>query len=417
MQFFSGDFTNSLAASDHYIFGLDLGASKTCALVCERVTEGRLEVAGVGVAESRGWRKGVIVNLDSVVLSLKKAVEAAETEAKVSFETAYVSVGGAHLKGMNSRGAFSLGPAPREVTLEDKVKAFHNAKGVSLPEDREIIDALRQEYLLDSQNGIRDPIGMTGKTLEVNVHLITASTIAWQNIVTAVNRAGIKVPPSGTVFESLASSWACLSEDERELGVALLDIGGGSSELIVYFEGAVRHTGVIPIGGEHFTNDIAVGLRTPIPEAEKMKRLWGERDPIQTADPMIEVKSVGERPSRVASYSMLSEIIEPRASELIELLHAELGRAGCLKQLGSGLVLTGGGAKLGGLAALAEQTLGVPVRIGAPQGLEKMGEILPDPAYSAVAGLIVYGNRLLLMRGPSERGIVGKLWGALRGKN
>ena len=406
-----------MASSDRYIFGLDIGTSKTCALVCERVTEGKLEVVGLGVAESRGWRKGVIVNLDSVVLSIKKAVEAAEAEAKISFETAYVSVGGAHLRGMNSRGAFSLGPAAREVTLEDKVKAFHNAKGISLPEDREIIDAIKQEYLLDSENGIRDPIGMTGRTLEVNVHLITASTIAWQNIVTAVNRAGIKVPPSGTVFESLAASWACLSEDERELGVALLDIGGGSSELIVHFEGAVRHTAVIPIGGEHFTNDIAVGLRTPIPEAEKMKRLWGDRDPGQSGDPVIEVKSVGERPSRVASYSMLTDIIEPRASELIELLHAELGRAGCLKQLGSGLVLTGGGAKLGGLAPLAEQTLEMPVRVGVPQGLDKMGEILPDAGYSAVVGLVIYGNRLLLMRGPSDKGLVGKLWGALRGKN
>jgi cell division protein FtsA len=406
-----------LASSDRYIFGLDLGTSKTCALVCERVSEGGVEVAGLGVAESRGWRKGVIVNLDSVVLSIKKAVEAAEAEAKVSFETSYVSVGGAHLKGMNSRGAFSLGSAPREVTLEDKVKAFHNAKGISLPEDREIIDAIRQEYLLDSENGIRDPIGMNGRTLEVNVHLITASSMAWQNIVTAVNRAGIKVPPSGTVFEALASSWACLTEDERELGVALLDIGGGSSELIVHFEGAVRHTAVIPIGGEHFTNDIAVGLRTPIPEAEKMKRLWGERDPEQAGDPVIEVKSVGERPSRVASYSMLSEIIEPRASELIEHLHAELSRAGCLKQLGSGLVLTGGGAKLGGLAPLAEQGLGVPVRLGVPQGLEKMGEILADATFSAAVGLIIHGNRLLLMRGPGDKGIMGKIWGALRGKN
>ena len=406
-----------MGTSDRYIFGLDLGTSKTCALVCERVTEGRLEVAGLGVAESRGWRKGIIVNLDSVVLSIKKAVEAAEAEAKVSFESAFVSVGGAHLKGMNSRGVISLGPTAREVTLDDKVRAFHSAKSISIPEGREIIDALRQEYLLDSQNDIRDPIGMTGKTLEVNVHLITAATMAWQNIVTAVNRSGIKVPPSGTVFEAMASSWACLTEDERELGVGLLDIGGGSSELIVHFEGAVRHTGVIPIGGEHFTNDIAVGLRTPIPEAEKMKRLWGERDPMQSGDPVIEVKSVGERPSRVATYSMLSEIIEPRAAELVELLHAELGRAGCLKQMGSGLVITGGGSGLGGLVVLAEQTLGVPVRIGTPQALERMGDVLPDPAFAAVVGLVIYGNRLQLMREPSEKGIVGKLWGALRGKN
>jgi cell division protein FtsA len=406
-----------LAHKDRYIFGLDLGTSKTCALACQRVSEGKLEVAGLGVAESRGWRKGVIVNLDSVVMAVKKAVEAAESEAKVSFEWAYVGVGGAHIKGMNSRGALPLGPQPREVTLEDKVRAFQNAKSVSLPEDRELIDALRQEYLLDSQNDIRDPLGMTGKTLEINVHLITASTTAWQNIVTAANRSGIKVPDSGTVFEPLAASWACLSEDERELGVALVDIGGGSSELIVFFEGAVRHSAVIPIGGEHFTNDIAVGLRTPIPEAEKMKRLWGERDPVQSGDPVIEVPSVGERPSRVVSYSMLSSIIEPRACELLEMLHAELARAGLLKQLGAGVVLTGGGAKLGGFAALAEQSLGRPVRVGVPVGLEKMGEILPDPAFAAVVGLVTYGLRMQLMRDSNDKGLMGKLWGALRGKN
>jgi cell division protein FtsA len=405
-----------LAQRDRYIFGLDLGTAKTCALACQRNDEGKLEVAGLGVAESRGWRRGVIVNLDSVVLAIKKAVDAAEAQAKVSFEWAYVGVGGAHIKGLNSRGAVSLGPHHREVTVEDKVRAFQNAKSASLPPDRELIDALRQEYLLDSQDGIRDPLGMTGGTLEVNVHLITASTIAWQNIVTAANRSGIKVPDSGTVFEPLASAWSCLSEDERELGVALFDIGAGSSELIVFFEGAVRHTAVIPVGGEHFTNDIAVGLRTPIPEAEKMKRLWGERDPAQPVDTLIEVPSVGERPSRVASYSMLSNIIEPRAYELLELLHAELARVGLLKQLGAGVVLTGGGAKLGGLTALAEQILRLPARLGIPRGIERMGDVLPDPAYATVVGLITYGNRLRHLRETGDRSWMGKLWGVLRSK-
>ncbi len=406
-----------MAHKDRYIFGLDLGTSKTCALACQRNTESQLEVVGLGVAESRGWRKGVIVNLDSAVLAIKKAVEAAEAHAKVSFEWAYVGVGGGHLKGLNSRGALSLGAYAREVTLEDKVRAFQNAKAVAFPEDRELIDALRQEYFLDSQNNIRDPLGMTGKTLEVNVHLLTASATAWQNIVTAANRSGIRIPDSGTVFEPLASAWACLTEDERELGVALVDIGGGSSELIVFFEGAVRHTAVIPIGGEHFTNDIAVGLRTPIPEAEKMKCLWGEHDSQQLSDPVIEVPSVGERPSRVVSYSMLSGIIEPRAWELLELLQGELARAGYLKQLRAGLVLTGGGSKLGGLVRLAEQLVGVPVRLGFPSGLEKMGEVLPDPAFSTVVGLVTYGNRLQLMRDSGDRSLIGRLWGALRGKS
>jgi len=407
----------ALAQKDRYIFGLDLGTSKTCALACRRNEEGKLEVAGLGVAESRGWRKGLIVNLDSVGLAIKKAVDAAEAEAKVSFEWAYVGVGGAHLKGMNSRGALSLGSQPREVTLEDKIKVFQSAKNVSLPEDRELIEVIRQEYLLDSQNDIRDPLGMMGRTLEVNVHLISVSTTAWQNIVTAANRSGIKVPDSGTVFEPLASAWACLGEDERELGVALVDIGGGSSELVVYLEGAVRHTAVIPVGGEHFTNDIAVGLRTPIPEAEKMKRLWGEGDPSQRGDAVIEVPSVGERPARITTYSTLSEIIVPRACELLELLQEELARAGFLKQLRAGLVLTGGGAKLGGMTAMAEQILAMPVRLGKPSGLEKMSEPLLDPAFATVVGLVTYGHRLQMMRDSSDKGLMNKIWGALRGKN
>jgi cell division protein FtsA len=405
-----------VAHKDRYIFGLDLGTTKTCALACRRSEEGKLEVAGLGVAESRGWRKGVIVNLDSAVLAIKKAVEAAESEAKVSFEWAYLGVGGAHVKGVNSRGALTLGNHSREVTVEDKVKAFQMARSISLPPGQELIDALRQEYLLDSQDGIRDPLGMAGKCLEVNVHLVTASTTAWQNVVTAANRAGIKVPDSGTIFEALASAWACLTEDERELGVALLDIGGGSSELIVFHHGAVRYTAVIEVSGEHFTNDIAVGLRTPIPEAEKMKRVWGDRDPAQPADAPLEVPSVGERPTRVVNYATLSEIIEPRAQELIEFLHGELARSGFDKQLGAGVVLTGGGAKLGGLTSLAEQVLGLPVRLGRPAGMARMGDVLPDPAFATVVGLVTYGYRLRLLRDSDDRSWAGKLWSALRGK-
>lgn len=405
-----------MAHKDRYIFGLDLGTTKTCALACRRGDEGKLELAGLGVAESRGWRKGVIVNLDSVVLAIQKAVEAAEGQAKVSFEWAYVSVGGAHVKGVNSRGKVTLGSRSREVTVEDKVRAFQAAKSIPLPAGQELIDALRQEYLLDAQDGIRDPLGMTGKCLEVDVHLVTAATTAWQNIVTAVNRAGIKVPDSGTIFEGLASAWSCLTEDERELGVALLDIGGGSSELIVFHHGTVRYTAVIAVAGEHFTNDIAVGLRTPIPEAEKMKRIWGDREPAASADAPLEVPSVGERPARVVSYATLSEIIQPRALELLELLHAELARSGFEKQLGAGVVLTGGGANLGGLISLAEQVLGLPVRLGRPAGLTKMGDTLSDPAFATVVGLVTYGNRLRLLRDAGDRSWAGRLWSVLRGK-
>jgi cell division protein FtsA len=404
-------------AKDYTIAALDLGSTKTSLLVCQPGESGRLEAAGLGLAESRGWRRGLIVNLDAAAAAIKKAVEAAESASGLSVDSAYVGVGGPHIKGVNSRGALGLGRTTghtREVTREDISRVIQTAQGITLPPDRERLYIEQQEYLLDSQNGIRNPVGMLGARLEVNVHLITASTAAHQTIVTAVNRAGVEV--LDTVYEPLACALSCLTSDERELGVALVDIGGGSTDLVVYFQGTVRHSAVIPVGGDHFTNDIAVGLRTPIPEAERMKRAWGERDPAKPFDTMLEVASVGDRPSRAVSYAMLTEIIEPRGVELMELVQAELQRSGYEKQLGAGVVLVGGGAKLGGLAAMADQTLGIPARVGQPRGLGKMGEILPDPSYAALVGLIAYGNRLHVLRDTEEKGWTGKLWGVLRGK-
>ena len=300
-----------------YITALDLGSTKTCVLMCQLSEKSKLGVAGLGVAESKGWRKGIIVNLDSAVLSVKKAVEAAEDAAGVSVDSAYIGVGGPHIRGVNSRGALPLGPRSREVTSEDVRRVFEIARGVSMPPDRTLVFAKPQEYLLDSQNGIRHPLRMVGSRLEVNVHLVTGSTVAHENVVSAVQGTGIKV--EDTVFEALAAAESCLTADERELGAALIDIGGGSSDLVVYCKGSVRQTAVIPVGGEHFTNDIAVGLRTPIPEAEKMKLAWGERGPDEPQDAALEVPSVGERPARMVSYAKLSEIIEPRAAELLEL--------------------------------------------------------------------------------------------------
>ncbi len=403
-----------MAHKDRYIIGIDLGNYKTCALVCQPGQSGKLEVAGMGVADSRGWRKGVIVNLDLAVLAIKKAVEAAEAAAGVPVDSAYVGVAGSHIRGVNSRGAVTLGPRSREVTREDIRKVIETAQRISLPPDRELLHVLPQEFLLDSQDGIRDPVGMLGGRLEANVHLVTASTAASRNVIAALNRAGIVV--QDTVYEPLASAEACLTADDRELGVALVDIGGGSTDLVVFHQGTVRHTAVIPVGGEHFTNDIAVGLRTPIPEAEKMKRAWGERDPAKPEEAAVEVPSVGERPARVVSYSMLTEIIEPRAVELLELAQAELARSGFEKQLGSGVVLAGGGAKLGGLVPLAEQTLGLPVRMGRPAGLANMGEVLPDPTFATVVGLVAYGNRLRLLRDSRNQSWMGKLRSVFRGK-
>lgn len=406
-----------MAHKEPYVAGVDLGSTKTCVLVCKFGDGGKLRVAGWGVAESKGWRKGAIVNLDAAVPPIKKAVEAAEAAAGIPIDSAYVGVAGSHIKGINSRGAVALQKAPnvhRETTREDIRKVIHAAQSVKLPPDRELVHVLPQEFLLDSQDGIRDPLGMVGGRLEVNVHLVTASSAASQNIVTAVNRAGIVVVD--TVFEPLADAEACLTTDERELGVALVDVGGGSTDLAVLHQGTVRYTAVIPVGGEHFTNDIAVGLRTPTLEAEKMKKAWGERDISKPADTLLDVPSVGERPNRVVSYAMLSEIIEPRAMELLELVQAELSRSGCDKQLGAGVVLAGGGAKLGGLGALAEQVLGLPVRMGEPRGIQSLGEALPDPAYLTVVGLAAYGNRQRLLRDTHDPGWLGKFWKAVRGK-
>jgi len=399
-----------------YIVGLDLGSTKTCVLVCEPVHNGKLRVAGFGMAESKGWRRGVIVNLDSALLSIKKAVEAAEDAAGAPVDNAFIGVGGPHIKGVNSRGGITLGRSTqmtREVTGEDVRRVFQAAQAVSLPADRKVVYAERQEYLLDSQDGIRNPAGMVGSRLEVNVHLVTASTTAHENVVAAVNRAGIVV--NDTVYEALAAAEACLTPDERELGVALVDIGGSNSHLIVYHAGTVCYSGVIPVGGDHFTNDIAVGLRTPIPEAEKMKVGWGQRDPSQGDDSQLEVASVGERPARIVSYSMLGEIIEPRAQELLELVSQDLDRSGFRTLLGGGVVLTGGGGKLGGLVSMTEQALGLPARLGQPYGLEAMGDTLPDAAYATVVGLALHGHHLRVVNNSRAGGFGGKLWGIFRG--
>jgi cell division protein FtsA len=385
--------------------------------VCQPGESGKLQVAGFGVAESKGWRKSVIVNLDLTVLALKKAVEAAETAAGVSIASAYVGVAGTHIKGVSSRGAVGLAKTPGgsgAVTQDDILKVLQAARGVTLPPDREIVYLEPQDYVLDSQEGIRNPVGMSGARLEANVHLITGSSTALRNVVTAANLVGIKV--LDTVYEPFVAAAACLTADERELGAALVDIGGGSTDMIVYAQGSVRHTASIPVGGEHFTNDIAVGLRTTIPEAERIKRSWAERELDNTPGGVLEVPSVGERPARVVSYAILDEIIQPRTLELLELIHDELERSGRIRQLGAGLILVGGGAKQGGLLPLAEQTFGLPVRLGSCTGLENMGENLAGPEYATLVGLVVYGNRRRLLRDAQETGLVAKLWRALRGK-
>jgi len=395
-----------MAKKDRYLVGLDVGSTKTCALVCEP-EEAAARFLALGVAESKGTRKGLIVNLEAIVSSIRRAVEAAENAAEVPIESAYVGVAGSHVRGVNSRAGVSLGQRPRDVQREDVGRAVEAARGIPLAEDREVLHVLPQEFFVDGQDNIRDPVGLTGQNLEANVHVVTASATATQNVITAVNRAGVIV--ADTVLESLASADACLTPDEKELGCCLLDIGGGTTDLAVYVGGVVRHTGAIPIGGDHFTNDLAVGLRTPIPEAERIKREHGcAWRPLVREDRAIEIASVGDRPARTIFTRALCEILEPRAQELLVLAAEELRRAGLDTLLPAGLVFTGGGARLAGLMELAEQMFHLPVRLAAPRGLEGMTEEVSQPEFATVVGLLLYGART---RQTAQRpaGLVAKL--------
>jgi len=374
---------------ERYLVALDIGSAKTCALIAD-VENGSARFLGMGAAESKVSRKGLIVNLDAAVSSIRRALEEAEGVANVPVESAVVGVAGSHVRGVNSRGGISLGARPRDIEKEHVRRAVEAARAITLPDDREILHVLPQDFLVDQQDNIRDPIGMVGQKLEVNVHIVTASVAATQNVVTAVNRAGVVV--SDTALEPLASAEAVLTQDERELGCCLLDIGGGTTELIVYSGGVVRHTGAVAVGGDHFSNDLAVGLRTPIPEAERIKREYGSASrELVTEEKAIQIASVGDRPPRTVFARMLNEIIEPRAQELLTLVRDDLKRAGLDSQIPAGLVIAGGGARMTGLAELAERLFSLPVRCAMPRGLEDMPEELSQPEYATVVGLLLYG--------------------------
>lgn len=372
------------------LVGLDIGSAKVCALVAE-LEEEAVRFVSLGAAESRGMRRGLIVNLDAAVGSIRRAVEAAEAVAGAPIESATIGVAGGHIRGVNSRGGITLGSRPRDVEREDVRRAVEAARGVHLPEDREVLHVLPQEFFLDGQDHIRDPVGMVGTRLEAEVHLVTASTTATQNVITAVNRAGVLV--TDTVLEPMASADACLSDDERELGCCLLDIGGGSTDIVVYAGGVLRFASAVPVGGDHFTNDLAIGLRTPIPEAERIKRehasAWGG----YAGDAAIEIASVGDRPPRTIFARSLGEIVEPRAQELAALVRDELARAGMDAVITAGLVLTGGGSRLRGLAELFEAVFALPVRAAGPRGIEGMTEEVAQPEYATAVGLLLHAAR------------------------
>ena len=356
-----------MAKKDKYLVGLDIGSTKTCVLIAE-LDGDLLKFLALGAAESKGLRKGLIVNLDATVSSIRRAVEEAESVANVPVEEALIGVAGGHVRGVNSRGGITLGHRPRDIEREDVRRAVDAARNITLPEDREVLHVLPHEFIVDAQDGIRDAIGMVGQRLEVNVHLVTSSVAATQNLVTAANKAGILI--NDTVLEPLASAEACLTQDERDLGCCLLDIGGGTTELIVFGGGVVRHSSAVAVGGDHFTNDLAVGLRTPIPEAERIKRRHG-----------------------TAASAFLTDIIEPRALELLSLIREDLRRSGLDAHIPAGFVLAGGGARLHGLAELAEHTFHLPVRIAEPKGVIDLPEQVAQPEYATAVGLVLCGAR------------------------
>ncbi len=380
-----------MARRDPYIVGLDVGTTKVCAVVGEPTDDNALEIIGVGVADSHGQKKGSVVDVDSTVESIKSAVEEAELMAGTSVDRAYVGIAGGHIRGFNSRGVVTVNGRARQITEEDIRRVIDAARALDLPPDRELLHLLPREFAVDEQSDIVDPLGMSGRRLEVDVHLVVGALSAIQTLVTCVNRAGIEA--HAVVLEQLAANEAVLTDDERDLGVALVDIGGGTTDLICLVEGSVCHTAVLPAGGDHLTNDIAVGLGTPIAEAEALKTRHGCVEP-SLIDPeqAIEAPGIGGRGPRWLPRGRLCEILQPRAIEILDLVADELNRAGFLDQLNAGLVLTGGGSLVEGFPELTEQRFGLPVRCGQPIGVEGLVDIVSSPIYSTAVGLVLYGH-------------------------
>src|SRR3989441_4086518 len=384
-----------MGRKEKHVVGLDIGSTKVSTLIAAARETG-LETIGLGLGESKGLKKGAVVNIEAVVESIKKSVGEAEAMAGCEVETVFVGLAGPHIKSFNSRGVTSIPTRTREINSDDVRRVIETARAVALSPDREIIHILPQEFTVDDQYGIGDPLGMVGTRLEVNVHIVTSSTTAAQNIITAVNRSGLLV--GDTVLEPIAIAEAILSEDEKELGSVLVDIGGGKTNVAIYHHGAVRHTVVVPLGGELFTNDIAVGLRTTIPEAERLKREQGcALSSMAQIDEVFEVSGIGSRQPRAIAQTVLADIIQPRAEEIVHLVRNEIRQAQCERQAGAGVVLTGGGAMLRGFVVLAEDILDLPVRIGTSTGfaeplLEKTPQLM-GPEFATVSGLVLYGDR------------------------
>ena len=370
------------------IVGLDIGTSKVVAMVGELGDDGMIEIVGVGSHPSRGLKKGVVVNIESTVQSIQRAVEEAELMAGCQIHSVYAGIAGNHIRSLNSHGIVAI--RDREVTAHDVDRVIDAARAVAIPADQKVLHVLPQEYVIDSQEGVKEPLGMSGVRLEAKVHLVTCAVNAAQNIEKCIERCGLMV--EDIILEQLASSFAVLTEDERELGVCMVDIGGGTTDIAVFTEGAIRHTANIPIAGDQVTNDIAMALRTPTQYAEDIKIEHAcALAQLAGLDETIKVPSVGDRPPRDLSRQALAEVVEPRYDELFTLVQAELRRSGYEDLIAAGIVLTGGTAKMQGAVELAEEIFHVPVRLGGPQGVTGFHDVASNPIYATGVGLLHYG--------------------------
>ena len=376
-----------MTESGTFLVSLDVGSTKICVVVA-KIVDDKVHITGIGSYPSTGLRKGVVVNIDATVNSIKKALEEAELMAGIKIGACVAGIAGAHIKSFNSNGVVAV--KDREVRKDDISRAIDAAKAVPIPADRDLIHVIPQEYIVDDQDGIKDPIGMSGVRLEVKVHIVTGSITSAQNIIKCCSLAGLSV--DDLILGQLASSEATLTPEETEIGVALVDIGGGTSDIAVYANGSIRHTAILPFGGTHITNDIAIGLRTPVEEAEKIKKRYGcALSKMVGANETIEVPSVGGRKPRTLMRKTLADIIEPRVEEILTLIHEEIKKSGYEKVLASGVVLTGGCANLEGIVDLAEGIFSLPVRRGLPIGIGGLVDVVNNPIYATGVGLILHG--------------------------
>jgi cell division protein FtsA len=374
---------------DNLIIGLDIGTTKICAVVGELSTDG-VDIVGIGTHPSVGLRKGVVVNIESTVNSIKKAVEEAELMAGCEIRSVYAGIAGGHIKAFNSHGVIAV--KTREVTKNDIERVIDAAKAIAIPMDREVIHVLPQEFIVDDQDGIQDPLGISGVRLEVKVHIITGAVTSAQNIIRCANKSGLDV--SDIVLESIASSETVLTPEEKELGVALIDFGGGTTDLAIFSNNCIKHTAVLALGGNNLTNDIAIGLRTPHQAAERIKKSHGCcLTSMINKEETIEVPSVGGRKPRVLSRQILGEILEPRVEEIFSLINREIIKSGFADTLASGVVITGGASLLEGVPELAEQIFNLPSRRGFPQGFGGIMDVVNSPMYATAVGLVLYGAK------------------------